>query len=120
MSEADVTPISSLCLNKSCSRSFYLHMLTGTSEFPEERCREKKMEGEKNRGREPEKAVPITAAKGLSGLFSSHGVIPIKEAPAPIHFFFLFTLAQKVIKYRKVLKLQKQVKQTCLQSDIII
>lgn len=31
---ADVTPISSLCLNKSCSRSFYLHMLTGTSEIP--------------------------------------------------------------------------------------
>lgn len=43
LSEADVTPPPLPCLNKSCSRSFYLHMLTGTSEFPEERCREKKM-----------------------------------------------------------------------------
>lgn len=67
-------PLSSLCLNKSCSRSFYLHMLTGTSEFPEETCREKKVE-EKNRGREPERAVPIDAPKGLSGLFSGHGAI---------------------------------------------
>lgn len=42
--EADVTPsLLFPCLNKSCSRSFYLHMLTGTSEFPTERCREKKM-----------------------------------------------------------------------------
>ncbi len=48
LSAADVTPFSSSCLNKSCSRSFYLHMLTGTSEFPEERCREKKEE-KKNR-----------------------------------------------------------------------
>lgn len=45
LSETDVTPsLSSPCLNKSCSRSFYLHMLTGTSEFPEERCKEKKTE----------------------------------------------------------------------------
>ena len=51
MSEADVTPLSSPCLNKSCSRSFYLHMLTGTSEFPEERCREKKMEKKKKKQR---------------------------------------------------------------------
>lgn len=39
------------CLNKSCSRSFYLHMLTGTSEFPEEKCREKKM-GKKKKDRD--------------------------------------------------------------------
>lgn len=51
LSEADVTPLSSLCLNKSCSRSFYLHMLTGTSEFPEETCREKKMKDKKQRKR---------------------------------------------------------------------
>lgn len=59
MSEADVTPLSSLRLNKSCSRSFYLHMLTGTSEFPEERCREKKMEKKKTekRHREIEKEL---------------------------------------------------------------
>lgn len=63
-------------LNKSCSRSFYLHMLTGTSEFPEERSREKK-DGER-KNRERDRAVPIAAAKGLSGLFSSHGVILIK------------------------------------------
>lgn len=94
MSEADVTPISSLCLNKSCSRSFYLHMLTGTSEFPEERCRGKKMEGEKNRGREPERAVPITAAKGLSGLFSSRGVILIKPCSSNSFFFLIHTCTE--------------------------
>ena len=48
LSGTDVTPLASLCLNKSCSRSFNLHMLTGTSEFPEERCREKKT-GEENK-----------------------------------------------------------------------
>lgn len=69
LSEADVTPsLSSPCLNKSCSRSFYLHMLTGTSEFPEERCTEKKREKTERTQRARERAVPITAAKGLSGL----------------------------------------------------
>lgn len=43
-------------LNKSCSKSFYLHMLTGTSEFPEERCKEKKME----RKREKEKELCLS------------------------------------------------------------
>lgn len=46
-------------------------MLTGTSEFPEERCKEKKIEkkqklNETQRARD--RAVPIIAAKGLSGL----------------------------------------------------
>lgn len=46
------------CLNKSCSRSFYLHMLTGTSEFPEERRREKRMKGgrkKKNREKDTDR-----------------------------------------------------------------
>lgn len=62
LSKADVTPISSLCLNKSCSRSFYLHMLTGTSEFPEERCREEKMEGGKKQRKRTRKRTRKSCA----------------------------------------------------------
>lgn len=40
--------------------------------------KKKKTEKETQRGRDRERAVPITAAKGLSGIFSSHGVILIK------------------------------------------
>lgn len=54
----------SLCLNKSCSRSFYLYMTTGSSKFPVDGCRE-----EKNRLRKVERLVPFTAAQGLSGFF---------------------------------------------------
>lgn len=47
MSEADVTPPPSSppsrCLNKSCTKSFYLHMLTGTVE----KCTVKKIGLEK-------------------------------------------------------------------------
>lgn len=45
-------PFPSPFLNKSCSKSFYLHMLTGTSEFPEERCKEKKMERKREKEKE--------------------------------------------------------------------
>lgn len=72
-------------------------MLTGTSEFPEERCGEKKMERkktEKETQRDRERAVPITAAKGLSGLFSSHGVILIKPC-SPNLLFLIHTHTEK-------------------------
>lgn len=82
LSEADVTPISSLCLNKSCSRSFYLHMLTGTSEFPEERCRGKRWREKKTEEEKPGRAV----SKSLSGPFSSCDVILIKPYSTNSHF----------------------------------
>lgn len=62
---ADVTLIPSRCLNKSCSRSFYLHMLTGTSEIPGGGTRsgiDGRRRGEKERGaateRDGEAAFP--------------------------------------------------------------
>lgn len=82
LSEADVTPLTSLCLNKSCSKSFYLHMLTGTSEFPEEKCREKNMHNKKKNHKNVEtqrqRSLPATAAKGLSRFFFHRGIILIK------------------------------------------
>lgn len=102
LSEADVTPLSSPCLNKSCSRSFYLHMLTGTSELPGERCREKKMKKKKTEEEiqwDWERAVPIMAAKGLNGLFSSHGVILIK--PFSSNSLFLTHICREIEKVQE-------------------
>lgn len=45
------------CLNKSCSRSFYLHMLTGTSEFPRETTRANEMKGEKKKQRKRQREI---------------------------------------------------------------
>lgn len=56
-------PLSSLCLNKSCSRSFYLHMLTGTSELPEETHREKKMEDKKTEEENQKELCPSPLLK---------------------------------------------------------
>lgn len=69
LSEADVTPFSSFCLNKSCSRSFYLHMLTGTSELPEERCREKKNNRKKDKKQRERKSCAHHCCKRLKWAF---------------------------------------------------
>lgn len=65
-------------------------MLTGTSEIPEERCREKKGRGEKEKKKTQEKTqkelCPSLLQKGLSGLFSSHGVILIRPRSSNLPF----------------------------------
>ena len=109
-----------LCLNKSCSRSFYLHMLTGTSEFPRgEMWREK--DGEEKTKTEKEtqrwrKTCAHHCCKGLSGLFSSHGVILIKPCSSDLLFLIhTHTEIEKVQDGDEIdLKKKKQVKRRCL------
>lgn len=93
LSEADVTPLSSPCWNKSCSRSFYLHMLTGTSEFPEEKCGEKKMRRKKTE-KETQGDGAHHCCKRLKWAFLEVWCNSDQTLYLRIHSF-LFTLAQK-------------------------
>lgn len=67
-------------------------MLTGTREIPEERRGEKKDGGEKekkNKNTEEKtqkEPCPSMLQKGLSGLFSSHGVILIRPRSSNLPF----------------------------------